>query len=69
MIGKRYRERVIANHHVKVREFVDLDGGCHYKWLRFTLAGREYPVGSFDILRHEEIDWAHTKEITSATQP
>lgn len=64
MTGQRYRERVVSNHHhIKIREFTDMDNGCHYRWTRFILAGREYPIGSFDILRHDDIDWKHTKEI------
>lgn len=56
-----YRETVQKPHGVCVREFVDMDGGVHYKWTRFQIDGREYPVSTaFDILRHEEIDWANT---------
>lgn len=63
MRGEVYRERKIVNRHIHIREFVDMDGGCHYKWTRFTISGREYPVGSFDILRKENIDWGRTKKI------
>lgn len=31
MIGEVYRERKIVNHHIHIREFVDMDGGCRYK--------------------------------------
>lgn len=62
-VGVRYRERTIRNHHVYVREFVDMDGGCHFMWTLFSISGKIYPVGSFDILRAENIDWGHTKVI------
>ena len=63
MKGQKFRERTIKNHHVHVREFVDMDGGSHYKWTFFSCAGKEYPIGSNDIIRHEDIDWEHTKSI------
>ena len=63
MIGQKYRERLVKNHHVHIREFVDMDNGCHYRWTFFSLAGKSYTIGSFDILRHEDIDWKHTKPI------
>ena len=60
-VGICYVERTVKNHHVHVREFVDMDAGCHFKWVRFTLSNKEYPIGSFDIIRRESIDWTHTK--------
>ena len=63
MTGDRYRERRIVNHHIQIREFVDIDGGIHYKWVLFSISGREYPIGSFDILRSENIDWKNTKKV------
>lgn len=56
---------VLANGTVRVRRFIDMDGGCHFKWIFFSMDGKEYPVGSFDILRKHEIDWENTKEVAA----
>lgn len=62
-VGVRYRERKVKHHHVHVREFVDMDAGGHFKWVKFTIASRQYPIGSFDIIRREDIDWGRTKVV------
>ena len=60
---KTYKETTQRNGKEYVRIFHDMDGGTHYKWLKFSIDGKDYPVGSFDILRYEEIKWEHTEEI------
>ena len=61
--GATYKERRIVDHHVQERVFRDMDGGSHFKLLSFSISNRQYPIGSGDILRAEEIDWEHTKEV------
>ena len=61
---KRYKETTIKEDGCEwIREFVDMDGGIHFKWTSFSINGKFYPVGSFDVLRYEEIDWSKVKEI------
>ena len=64
-VGTKYRESTIRNHHRYVREFLDMDAGCHFKWVSFSISGKKYDIGSFDIVRKEDIDWNHTKEVSA----
>ena len=58
-----YVETIVRNGVVHVRRFRDMDGGCHYKWVSYHIGRKEYPIGSFDILRHENIDWTHVRKV------
>ena len=61
---KTYEEKItLKDGTEKVRRFFDMDGGAHFKWTFFSLGGKEYPIGSFDILLYHEIDWSNTKAV------
>ena len=61
---KSYEENTtMQNGTVRVRRFEDIDDGYHFKWTFFSLGGKEYPIGSGDILCRHEIDWGNTIEI------
>lgn len=58
-----YVETIVRDGKKYVRRFRDMDGGCHYKWVAFHIGRKKYPIGSFDIVRHEAIDWEHTRKV------